>query len=832
MKVLWICNIMLPAIAKELGMEINNKEGWLSGLAASVWKEQKENEIELAVAFPADRIPGGEMLTTQVKRGRQPFLWYAFEEDTTNPQCYDAALEQQMQVICEDFQPDVVHCFGTEYPHTLALCRSFPYKNRILIGIQGLCSVLAEAYLEGLPKKAVTSVTWRDRLKKDSILEQQRKFAQRGVFEKEAVEIAGNVTGRTEWDRHYTTLWNPTVHYFKMNETLRTNFYEGRWQLGNCEKHSIFVSQADYPIKGFHYLLKALPAVLDKFPDARVYVAGNSIVGDGSLKKRLKISGYGKYLRSLIDRYQLWDRITFLGKLSGEQMKQQYLRSHVFVCCSTLENSPNSLGEAMLLGMPCVSADVGGISSIFDGEKDGYLYRQDGEGRNLGNAITCVFENEEQSLLKGENARKHALENHDAERNYRKLVEIYNAIARNPAQSVKLPQVVFVSNYINHHQIPFCNAMYERLGDGFFFLQTQPIEEERLRMGWKNETKLPYVKYDYEQPELCKALVEKSRVVIFGGTDDERYIRKRLQDGKPVLRYTERLYKEGQWRAVSPRGLVQKYKDHTRYRKSPVYVLCAGAYVPSDFHLVHAYPGKMLKWGYFPETREYDVEQLLNQKEPASLLWAARFLDWKHPQAAVLCAAYLKEKNIPFHLNIVGNGQMRPLVEQLIDRYHLESEVTLLGYQTPEQVRCLMEQAEIYLTTSDRREGWGAVINEAMNSGCAVVASHMMGAAPWLIRQGENGLLYRDGRQEELNQCVEQLLTDPEYRKKLGREAYKTITGQWNAVNAADRLIAFCRDMGADWEAPEKFSRPADGPCSEAEVVSERKMLCRLQRKN
>lgn len=829
MKVLWLCNIMLPVIAGQLGMEASNKEGWLSGLAAAVRERRTENEIELAVAFPAPAgMQQGETCGDLVKKGETPFLWYAFSEDTVNPHLYDASLEQQMQVIWKDFQPDVVHCFGTEYPHTLAMCRSFPYKNRLLIGIQGLCSVCAEVYLEGLPSKVIRSVTVRDLLRKDSILEQQRKFALRGSFEREAVEIAGNVTGRTDWDRNYATSWNPQIRYYKMNETLRSDFYEGQWSPENCEKHSIFVSQADYPIKGFHYMLKALPLILKKFPDAKVYVAGNSIVGEENFLKKLKISGYGKYLRSLMNRYQLWERVVFLGRLSAAQMKQQYLKSHVFVCCSTIENSPNSLGEAMLLGVPCVSARVGGIPSIFDGNnaledrRDGWFYQQEETGAALANSITSVFENEEKSVRYAENARNHALQTHDSERNYGKMVEIYRAIAGEPAQGAEVPEVVFVSNYINHHQIPFCNAMQERLGEGFYFIQTQPIEEERLRMGWRDEEKRSYVKYFYEEPQLCKRLIDQSRVVIFGGTDDESYIRKRLRDGKPVLRYTERLYKEGQWRAVSPRGLIQKYKDHTRYRKSPVYVLCAGAYVPSDFHLIHAYPGKLLKWGYFPETREYDVEELLTHKKPASLLWAARFLDWKHPETAVLCAAYLKGKGIPFHLNMVGDGQMRPMVEQLIARHHLEEEVTLLGYRTPEQVRQLMEESVVYLTTSDRREGWGAVINEAMNSGCGVVASHMMGAAPWLIRQGENGLLYRDGRQEEFNQCVERLLADPEYCKQLGRAAYFTIRDQWNARNAADRLIAFCQ----------KKPRPAEGPCSTAEVVSERKMLCRLQQKN
>ena len=175
-------------------------------------------------------------------------------------------------------------------------------------------------------------------------------------------------------------------------------------------------------------------------------------------------------------------------------------------------------------------------------------------------------------------------------------------------------QFVFVSNYINHHQIPFCNAMYRELNGSFRFIQTEPMEEERVKMGWQDESDLSYVKHFYEESGECGRLIMDAEVVLFGGTDDESYIAPRLAAGKPVLRYSERLYKTGQWKAVTPRGLLKKFKDHTKYRNSPVYLLCSGAYVPSDFHIVRAYPDKMFRWGYFPETKHYDLDRLMEGK--------------------------------------------------------------------------------------------------------------------------------------------------------------------------------------------------------------------------
>ena len=235
-----------------------------------------------------------------------------------------------------------------------------------------------------------------------------------------------------------------------MNETLRSNFYTGHWEREKCIPHSIFLSQGDYPIKGLHYMLLALPQILKRYPDTEVYVAGNSLTAYGTLKEKLKISAYGRYLRKLLKEGHLEDKVHFLGKLSAAQMKEQYLRSHLFVCPSSIENSPNSLGEAMLLGIPCVSAEVGGIASIFTGGEDGILYpgyvadKKSENNKNndcnikitalenvakfLADACIQMWEDPEKENEYCINARKHAEKNHNPEQNYSRMGEIYAKI--------------------------------------------------------------------------------------------------------------------------------------------------------------------------------------------------------------------------------------------------------------------------------------------------------------------------------------------------------------------------------------------------------------------
>lgn len=382
-------------------------------------------------------------------------------------------------------------------------------------------------------------------------------------------------------------------------------------------------------------------------------------------------------------------------------------------------------------------------------------------------------------------------------------------------------KITFVSNYINHHQIPFSNEMFQRLGDDYRFIQVEPMEEERVRMGWGVDAKsIPYVLLYYEKKQLCDRLILESDIVIFGGTQQEEIISPRLQTERITIRNSERLYREGQWKAVSPRGLVRKYKDHTRYRNKQVYLLCCGGYVASDFHLVRSYPDKMLKWGYFPETRTYPVDRLPNEQKADSvrLLWTGRFLTLKHPEYAVLAAERLLQKGYAFHLTMIGDGEKRAAVEQLIEAKNLTEHITLRGFLKPQEVRRYMEQAHIYLFTSNQLEGWGAVLNEAMNSGLAVLANHAIGAVPFLVKHGENGMVYRNGRPEEFLDYVEQLAEDAQLRKRLGRQAYDTIIKLWNAQRGADCLLRFCAQALAGSPVFEQ-----EGPCSQAKVVSVRK---------
>ena len=421
MRVLWVVNQCIPVIAKHLNIEVPNKEGWLSGLSEKLIAE-KDNNLTLGIAFNAGFEYGRY-------KGEYEVTAYGYDDDPTDPEVYDKAVENRFNEIIEDFKPDVIHIFGTEYPHTLAVCKAVKDKSKILIGIQGLCSVYADHYFDGLPEDMYVKETFRDRIKSDNIIKQQAKFVKRGEYEIEAIKLAGNVTGRTSWDKKYTSEYNPDAKYFFMNETLRNNFYVDKWEYNYCEKHSLFASQGDYPIKGLHVLLKALPEIKKEYPDVKLYVAGNKITGEDSLKKKILIGTYGRYINKLIKDGGLSENVVFLGSLCAFNMKQRYLSCNAFISPSMMENSPNSLGEAMLLSMPVISSDVGGVRDLMS-EEEGFIYPPLDE-KALVECVKKCFEQNGSKAQKEmcEKAGKRARITHDPDTNYKRLLEIYNEIA-------------------------------------------------------------------------------------------------------------------------------------------------------------------------------------------------------------------------------------------------------------------------------------------------------------------------------------------------------------------------------------------------------------------
>lgn len=417
MKVLWITNILFPDVCEVLNIPKPVIGGWMYSLARLI---SKQRGIKLYVASTYS----GNVLREIEISGISYFLLPL----KTSGNRYNPSLEKYWIFIKEAVQPDVIHIHGTEFTHGMSFLKSCGSDN-VVLSIQGLLSVYADFYYAGMSLiDIVGNITFRDIVKRDTLFQQKRKFIKRSCIEKKYIESVKNVIGRTQWDYIHALNVNSELRYYHVGEILRDSFYKYKWSYNACERHSIFLSQAGYPIKGLHQVLKALSIVLKVYPNTKVYVSGGNICSSASVKDIVKRGGYGKYIQKILRKMNLSSCVIFTGSLSEQEMCDRYLKSNLFICPSSIENSPNSLAEAQILGVPCIASYVGGVPSMVKDSETGYLYRFE-DYVFLANLIIKIFSSSDNDLtLLSENERQEALMRHSYDSILHSIVSVYKAI--------------------------------------------------------------------------------------------------------------------------------------------------------------------------------------------------------------------------------------------------------------------------------------------------------------------------------------------------------------------------------------------------------------------
>lgn len=416
MKILWIVNIIFPYPASKINQKKSVTLGWLYGLYNTLVKNK---DINLAVAATYH----GDKLLKFV--GEDNTVYYLLP--CKNQLKYDSNLKKYWKEVDDDFHPDVAHIHGSEFAHAIPFIEACP-NVKTVTSIQGLVSIYSKAYYGNIPyRDLIKNISFRDIIKFDNVFQQQKKFYKRGLNEKKLLNMSNYLIGRTTWDYANSKAIVGKDKYFLCNESLRDDFYTEYWNINGVERHTIFISQAYYPIKGFHFMLEALYILKRKYPDVKCYVSGHKVIGDDSFKSKLRITGYGKYIKKLLKKYQLEDNVVFLGMLDTKEMISNLKKSNVYVQPSVIENSPNSLGEAMLMGMPCISSDVGGVSDLLIHNEEGFTYPYS-EPAILAHYIEKIFEDDSLAITLGEKAHKHASITHNRENNCNQTIAIYHKI--------------------------------------------------------------------------------------------------------------------------------------------------------------------------------------------------------------------------------------------------------------------------------------------------------------------------------------------------------------------------------------------------------------------
>lgn len=413
MKVLWVSLVKFPPLCECLGEQAPAHCGWMYSSAKAMLKEMPEVQLGVIVYSYGKRYERYEI------DGVTYYLIPTRRIDRTSKKQIAACKKAIM-----DFLPDLIHIHGTEHSLAKAVCVANVSNIRMVANIQGLAGPYMR-YADGgfsLWDKW-TNITLLDFYRGTFLLNAKRSFKHRAECENYVLTHITDIIGRTQWDHDHVMTVNPQLRYHFMNETLRDSFYEEpRWNYTRCKKHTIFVSNSGSALKGAHQVLKALPIILQQYPDTVVNFCGSSVMSD-NLKDILRFQGYHLYLRRLVKRLHLQEHVRFLASLSEAQMKQQFLDANVYVLPSAIENSPNSLCEAQILGTPVVASYCGGTPTLLTDGQTGYFYRYE-EYEMLAQIVMRLFEQDDFIHLSSAEMEV-ARNRHNREQNACRLAEIY-----------------------------------------------------------------------------------------------------------------------------------------------------------------------------------------------------------------------------------------------------------------------------------------------------------------------------------------------------------------------------------------------------------------------
>ncbi|MBN2957183.1 glycosyltransferase family 4 protein [Blautia massiliensis (ex Durand et al. 2017)] len=403
MKVLWITNVELPDAANSRGNNVV-VGGWMHQTLNYI-----KNSIELYVAACVS----------------EKYDW--IEINSVNYCGFTPEMDEvDFERIIESIDPDCIHIWGSEYNHSYYVTKAARNLSKIectVLSIQGLVSVYAEHYYDGLPPELIHRRTLKEFFGRRNIAQEKKMMELQGQTEISTFQMLENCIGRTDWDYACAKQMNPHIEYHFCGEILRESFYVNRWKYEECDKEVIFFSQAHYPIKGLHIMLRALPIIKEYYPAVVLRIVGNN----PQKKAIFKRSSYEKYICNLIRDNDLSNSIEWLGQLSENEMMLNYKKANVFVCSSSIENSSNSIGEAMLVGTPIVASDVGGIKSFMEHEKEGMLYHSTAIYMLADNVIR-IFNSRSLAMQLGNNAHERAKKYHCIEDNLQRLIKIYNKL--------------------------------------------------------------------------------------------------------------------------------------------------------------------------------------------------------------------------------------------------------------------------------------------------------------------------------------------------------------------------------------------------------------------
>ena len=417
MKILWFTN---TRSLYEQNQHHYHGCGWIDSLELNV---RQHNEIELAISFfhPTDdgRVVKNNKLyyPIQRRRSRKSPLG-AIINNLKGNIGEDIKFLPKILDVVHDFKPDLIQVFGTEGN----FCNIQTYINiPVVIHLQGLINPCLNAYFPPFINKNGFMLSPYYLLKNligVSPYFGLKKFEKQANREKKYFKRSYYLMGRTSWDREVSNLLSPNAIYFNIDEVLRPIFYEQK-KVEYVKRQTIKIVTTLSPVtyKGIDVVLKTawlLKNETNIFFEWRI-VGLN--VNDNLLK----------HFEKIFKIYHKQNNIICLGNQSPENLVNILKNSDLCIQPSYIDNSPNSVCEAQILGLPVIACNVGGISTLIIDRETGVLVPSNGVYE-----LACTIRDYDANPVKyfeiGKKARNIALQRHNRENIVNRLYEVYNEI--------------------------------------------------------------------------------------------------------------------------------------------------------------------------------------------------------------------------------------------------------------------------------------------------------------------------------------------------------------------------------------------------------------------
>lgn len=411
MKVLWF-EVTVPGRYKNNGAPVG---GWQDSLEYIV---RQHSDIELYIAFEGKE--GDQVMMIDNVTYIPIIPKYKYIDRLYNRWTYERSRDILVALAAEvvkNVNPDIIHVFGSEWCWGQVQTKT---QIPVVIHMQGSMPPYHNAkFPPGYSSRDIMHLLGFNLKARIGTFIEQHKAITRVAQEEETLKVVNYYMGRTKWDHSIVKLYNPSAHYYYCSEALRPSFWgiTQVWKPQQGAKIRIVTTGMTSLLKGLDTILRTAHRLKKTGFDFEWICAGR-------MDKRIK-----KLIEEKEETTYEANNVCIAGFLDSEKLTNLLLSADMYVHTAYIDNSPNAVCEAQLLGLPVIATFVGGIPSLINDGEDGILVPAN-DPFSMSYEIMKLADDKKRQIDMGVKARQKALKRHDTDTIYHDLLACYSDIIK------------------------------------------------------------------------------------------------------------------------------------------------------------------------------------------------------------------------------------------------------------------------------------------------------------------------------------------------------------------------------------------------------------------